>query len=69
MAGLAGAVAGGAAGAAVSAALPVSGFLRNAGVAVLACACAAVVFGLATLVLDGGDLRAVAARVRGRRPR
>jgi len=69
VAGLAGAVAGGAAGAAVSAALPVSGFLPNAGVAVLACACAAAVFGLATLVLDGGDLRAVAARVRGRRPR
>jgi putative peptidoglycan lipid II flippase len=69
VAGLAGAVAGGAAGAAVSAALPVSGFLSNAGVAVLACACVAVVFGLAALVLDGGDLRAVAARVRGRRPR
>jgi putative peptidoglycan lipid II flippase len=69
VAGLAGAVAGGAAGAAVSAALPVSGFLRNAGVTVLACACVAVVFGLAALVLDGGDLRAVAAQVRGRRPR
>ena len=69
VAGLTGAVAGGAAGAAVSAALPVSGFLRNAGVAVLACACVAVVFGLAALVLDGGDLRAVAARIRGRLPR
>jgi hypothetical protein len=65
-AGLAGALAGGAAGAAVSAALPVSGFIRNAGVAVLASACVAVVFGLATLVLDGGDLRAIAARARGR---
>jgi putative peptidoglycan lipid II flippase len=66
VAGLAGALAGGAAGAAVSAALPVSGFIRNAGVAVLACACVAVVFGLAALILDGGDLRAVAARARGR---
>jgi putative peptidoglycan lipid II flippase len=66
VAGLAGALAGGAAGVAVSAALPVSGFIRNAGVAVLACACVAVVFGLAALILDGGDLRAVAARTRGR---
>ncbi len=66
VAGLAGAVVGGAAGAAVSAVLPVSGFIWNAGVAVLACACVAVVFGLAALVLDGGDLRAVAVRARGR---
>jgi putative peptidoglycan lipid II flippase len=66
VAGLVGAVVGGAAGAAVSAALPVSGFIRNAGVAVLACACVAVVFGLAALLIDGGDLRAVAARARGR---
>jgi len=65
-AGLAGALAGGAAGAAVSAALPVSGFIRNACVAVLASACVAAVFGLAVLVLDGGDLRAVATRARGR---
>jgi putative peptidoglycan lipid II flippase len=67
-AGLAGAVAGAAAGVAVSAALPVSGFLRNAGVAILACGCVVVVFGLATLLLDGGDLRAVATRARGRLP-
>ena len=66
VAGLTGAVAGGVAGAAVSAALPVSGFLRNAGVAVLACGCAAVVFGLAALILDGGDLRAAAAGARRR---
>ena len=66
VAGLAGAVIGGAAGAAVSDALPVSGFIPNAGVAVLACACATVVFGLAALVLDGGDLRALAARARER---
>ena len=68
VAGLAGAVTGGAAGAAVSAALPVSGFLRNAGVAVLACACVTVVFGLAALALDGSDLRAMAARAWRRRP-
>jgi putative peptidoglycan lipid II flippase len=68
VAGLAGAVAGGAAGAAVSAAFPVSGFFRNAGVAALACACVVVVFGLAALVLDGSDLRAVAARARRRLP-
>jgi putative peptidoglycan lipid II flippase len=67
-AGLAGALAGGAAGVGVSAALPVSGFLRNAGVAVLACGCVVAVFGLATLLLDGGDLRAVASRARGRLP-
>jgi putative peptidoglycan lipid II flippase len=67
-AGLAGALAGGAAGVAVSAAFPVSGFLRNAGVAILACGCVVVVFGLATLLLDGGDLRAVAIRARGRLP-
>jgi putative peptidoglycan lipid II flippase len=65
VAGLAGAVISGAAGAAVSAALPVSGFFRNAGVALLACTCVAVVFGLAALLLDGGDLRAMAARARG----
>ena len=59
---------GGAAGAAVSAAFPVSGFFRNAGVAALACACVVVVFGLAALVLDGSDLRAVAARARRRLP-
>jgi hypothetical protein len=52
----------------VSAALPVSGFLRNAGVAVLACICVALVFGLAALVLDGRELRAVAARARSRLP-
>jgi putative peptidoglycan lipid II flippase len=65
-AGLAGAVAGGAAGAAVSASLPVSGFISNAGVAALAAACVAVVFGITALLLDGGELRATAARVRGR---
>ena len=65
-AGLAGAVAGGAAGALVSASLPVSGFIPNAMVTVLACLGAAAVFGAAALVLDGGDLRALAARSAGR---
>jgi putative peptidoglycan lipid II flippase len=65
-AGLAGAVAGAAAGALVSASLRVSGFLPNACVTLLACASAAAAFGVAVLVLDGGDLRAVAARTAGR---
>jgi peptidoglycan biosynthesis protein MviN/MurJ (putative lipid II flippase) len=65
-AGLAGAVAGGAAGALLAAHLHVSGFVQNAAVALLACACAAAVFGVATLVLDGADLRALAARTAGR---
>ena len=69
LAGLAGAVAGAAAGASVSTALPVHGFLPNAGTAVLACACVAVAFGVAVLVLDGGDLRAAAAQLRERLPR
>jgi putative peptidoglycan lipid II flippase len=68
VAGLAGAVAGGAAGTAVSAALPVSGFFQNAGVAALACACVAAVFGLAALVLGGSDLRSAAGRTRRRLP-
>jgi peptidoglycan biosynthesis protein MviN/MurJ (putative lipid II flippase) len=65
-AGLVGAVAGGAVGALVSASLPVSGFIPNAMVTVLACLGAAAVFGVAALVLDGGDLRALAARSAGR---
>ena len=65
-AGLAGAVAGGAVGALVSASLPVSGFLPNAMVTVLACLGAAAVFGVVALMLDGGDLRALAARGAGR---
>jgi hypothetical protein len=65
-AGLAGAVAGGAVGALVSASLPVSGFVPNAVVTALACLGAAAVFGVAALMLDGGDLRALAARSGGR---
>ena len=68
-AGLAGAVAGAALGTLVSAGLPVTGFLPNAGVAVLAAATAAAAFGATALILDQGDLRAVAARLMRRRQR
>jgi putative peptidoglycan lipid II flippase len=63
-AGLAGAVAGAAAGAGLSAAVPASGFFPNAAVALLACCAAAIAFGVAAYPLDGGDLRAVAARTK-----
>jgi len=63
-AGLAGAVAGAAAGAGLSAAVPVTGFFPNATVAVLACCAAVIAFGAAAYALDGGDLRAVAARTK-----
>jgi putative peptidoglycan lipid II flippase len=66
VAGLAGAVAGAVAGALVSAGLPVSGFLPNAGVTVLACATVAAVFGAVVIVTDGSDLRALAGRARAR---
>jgi peptidoglycan biosynthesis protein MviN/MurJ (putative lipid II flippase) len=65
-AGLVGAVTGGAVGALVSASLPVSGFIPNAMVTLLACLGAAAAFGVAALVLDGGDLRALVARSAGR---
>ena len=65
-AGLAGALAGAAAGALVSAALPAAGFLPNAGVAALACLAATAAFGAVVVVLDGKDLRALAARARAR---
>jgi putative peptidoglycan lipid II flippase len=65
-AGLAGALAGAAAGALVSAGLPVTGFIPNACAAVLACLAATAVFGAVVVVLDGRDLRALAARARAR---
>jgi putative peptidoglycan lipid II flippase len=65
-AGLVGALAGAAAGGLVSAALPATGFLPNAGVAVLACLAATAVFGAVVVVLDGKDLRALALRARAR---
>jgi putative peptidoglycan lipid II flippase len=63
-AGLTGAVAGAAAGGGLSAAVPVSGFFPNATVALLACCAAVIAFGAAAYALDGGDLRAVAARTK-----
>jgi putative peptidoglycan lipid II flippase len=65
-AGLAGAVVGAAAGAGMSAAVPVSGFFLNVLVALLACCCAVIAFGVIAYVLDGGDLRALVARARRR---
>jgi putative peptidoglycan lipid II flippase len=65
-AGLAGALAGAGAGALVSAAFPVTGFIPNALVGVLACATAALAFWGCVLALDGRDLRAMAARIAGR---
>jgi hypothetical protein len=59
---LAGALAGGAVGALLAARFHVSGFVPNAADTLLVCACAAAVFGAAALALDGGDLRALAAR-------
>ena len=61
-AGLVGALAGGATGALLAARFHVAGFVPNAAVTLLVCACAAAVFGAAALALDGGDLRALAAR-------
>jgi putative peptidoglycan lipid II flippase len=62
-AGLAGAVAGTAAATAVSLSVPVSGFLPNASLALVACVSAIAVFAVTCLALDGGDARAVLARV------
>jgi putative peptidoglycan lipid II flippase len=65
-AGLAAAVAGGLAGAGVSAALATLGLLQNAGVVILACVAALLAFGLVAFALDGGELRALAGRLRAR---
>ncbi len=65
-AGLAGGLACAAAGAGLSAAVPVTGFFLNAMIALLACCCAVIGFGVVAYFLDGGDLRAVLARVRRR---
>ena len=66
LAGLGGAMAGIVAGAGVSLAVRVHGTLPNAAVAVLVCTVVAAAFGAVVLVLDGGDLRALAARARAR---
>ncbi|HEY2522138.1 MAG TPA: lipid II flippase MurJ [Streptosporangiaceae bacterium] len=73
LAGLAGGLAGAAAGFGVARALPVHGFLPSAGVTVLAATVATVAFLGVTFLTDGGDLRAVTARLlsrlgRGRPP-
>jgi putative peptidoglycan lipid II flippase len=66
--GLAGGLAGAGAGAAVSAAVPVSGFLLNAVIAAVACTAAVIVFTVVSMLLDGGDTRAVLSRLRRRTP-
>jgi len=66
LAGLAGALAGAAAGLGVCAALPVSGFFPNIAVVLLACVTTTLAFGLVAFALDGGELRALAARARAK---
>ena len=68
-AGCAAALAGAAAGAAAAAAVPAAGFLRSAATCLLACAAAVAVFAAVAWALDGGDLRALAARLRSRMAR
>ena len=67
LAGAAACLGGAVVGAAVSLALPTSGKLLAAGVAVLAAAVAALAFGLVAYLLNDGDLRA-ASRGCGRSP-
>ena len=66
LAGLGGGLAGAAAGAGVAVALPVQGFFPNAAVTVLAAATATIAFLAVTFLTDGGDLRAVTARLLSR---
>jgi putative peptidoglycan lipid II flippase len=66
LAGLAGALASAAAGLGVCAALPASGFFPNIAVVLLACVSATLAFGLVAFALDGGELRALAARARAK---
>ena len=63
-AGLTAALAGAGAAAALSATVPAAGVIPNGLLAVAASACACAVFGAIAYALDGGDLRAVVARVR-----
>jgi peptidoglycan biosynthesis protein MviN/MurJ (putative lipid II flippase) len=63
IAGLAGALAGAAAGLGISLAVPVSGFLPNVAVTLLASAAVLVAFLAVVALADGGDLRAVVRRV------
>jgi putative peptidoglycan lipid II flippase len=64
LAGLAAGAAGSLIGVAVSLVVPVSGKLMAAGLAVLAAACAIVAFLVVAYLLDRGDLKAVAGRLR-----
>ena len=64
LAGLAAGAAGAAVGVAVCLAVPVSGKLLAVGVAVLAAGGAVIAFGVVAYVLDQGDLKPVAARLR-----
>jgi putative peptidoglycan lipid II flippase len=63
IAGLAGALAGTVAGLGVAIAFPVSGFLPNVGVTLLASAAVLAAFVAVVAVADGGDLRAAMRRV------
>ena len=63
LAGLAGALAGAAAGLGVATGLPVTGFLPNVAVTLLASGAVLVAFLAVVAVADGGDLRAVLRRV------
>jgi putative peptidoglycan lipid II flippase len=63
LAGLAGALAGTAAGLGVSAGLPVTGFLPNVAVTLLAAAAVLAAFLTVVALTDGGDLRTVVRRV------
>ncbi len=65
-AGLAGAVAGAGAGLVLTSAVPVSGHVLNACLALAAGLCVLAAFGGVVAVLDRGDLRSVLARVRRR---
>jgi putative peptidoglycan lipid II flippase len=63
-AGLVAAAAGAAAGTAVAVILPSAGRVQEALVAVLAALCALAAFGMAAMILDGGELRAAIGKVR-----
>jgi putative peptidoglycan lipid II flippase len=64
LAGLAAAAAAAVAGVGISLLLPVTDKLVAGGVAVLAAACATLAFGVVAYLLDDGDLRAIASRLR-----
>jgi putative peptidoglycan lipid II flippase len=61
---LAAATAGAAAGVVVSLAIPASGRLLSIGIAIVAAGCATAAFGLVAYLLDRGDLKVLASRLR-----